>query len=142
MKICTVCKQNKSLDDFHNRSDSKDGKQGLCKVCNISRVRIWQDENPDRYELNWRRASGLPGRDIKRRAEKYGLSVDDLIKLIDDAKGVCEICHRLPIRWLVVDHSHSTSVVRGILCEKCNQALGLFDDNVEFMKSAIEYLTK
>lgn len=32
-KICTVCKESKSLDDFHNNKTQKDGKATVCKKC-------------------------------------------------------------------------------------------------------------
>ena len=41
---------------------------------------------------------------------------------------------------LVVDHCHTTNKVRGIICEKCNQTLGLMDDSVEFLIKAAQYL--
>src|SRR5687768_13489096 len=34
MKTCTACKQTMSLEDFHNSSKTKDGKQVYCKTCN------------------------------------------------------------------------------------------------------------
>ena len=33
-KKCTKCKEVKSLDEFNNGKDSKDGKQFRCKICN------------------------------------------------------------------------------------------------------------
>ena len=50
----------------------------------------------------------------------------------------CEICGRSEnLCW---DHSHETDVFRGTLCKDCNLALGLFKDNVKFLKNAIKYL--
>lgn len=40
----------------------------------------------------------------------------------------------------VVDHSHITNKVRGILCNKCNVLLGMARDNVDILKKAIDYL--
>jgi len=39
-----------------------------------------------------------------------------------------------------IDHCHSTKKVRGLLCNKCNQAIGLFGENEEKLNSAINYL--
>lgn len=41
---------------------------------------------------------------------------------------------------LVVDHCHSSGVVRGLLCHNCNRALGLLKDSTRNLESAIRYL--
>lgn len=141
MKTCGICKETKELDAFHNKKGAKDGKQSQCKVCNIARVKTWQADNPEKHEANWKHTTA--NRDMfARKAKRYGLSVEELQKLMDKADGKCEICSREPVKWLVVDHCHETLRVRGIICERCNQGLGLFADNIEFMKSAIEYLQR
>lgn len=40
----------------------------------------------------------------------------------------------------VRDHDHTNNKFRGWLCHKCNRAIGCFDDDVDRMKKAIEYL--
>lgn len=139
MKVCSKCQKSKSLDSFHNRKKSRDGKQAQCKECNIARVKKWQAEHPDKYEANWKKQ--LENRDyFVRKAKAYNIPVDELRQLFVDSAGVCMICSREPQRWLVVDHCHNSLKVRGILCEKCNQALGLLNDDVVTLKKAIEYL--
>jgi hypothetical protein len=41
-----------------------------------------------------------------------------------------------------VDHDHDTDEFRGWLCNKCNRSLGGFEDDIESLKRAIEYLSK
>ncbi len=41
-----------------------------------------------------------------------------------------------------VDHCHKTGEVRGLLCYRCNLALGLLDDNLETIFNTVIYLTK
>lgn len=41
-----------------------------------------------------------------------------------------------------VDHDHLTGKVRGVLCFGCNGGLGQFQDNVEWMTAAIEYIQR
>lgn len=40
----------------------------------------------------------------------------------------CNICDTVDIR-LVRDHDHHTGFIRGILCEKCNSWLGVYERN-------------
>lgn len=57
--------------------------------------------------------------------------------------GRCAICERSPgiLRVaLRVDHDHATGRVRGLLCDSCNAALGLFGDETARLERAIEYL--
>ena len=44
-------------------------------------------------------------------------------------------------QWCL-DHDHDTGEARGWLCNKCNSALGWFDDNIDFLKRAVQYLEK
>lgn len=41
-----------------------------------------------------------------------------------------------------VDHNHETGEFRGHICNKCNRSLGGFEDDVQALKRAIEYLSK
>lgn len=45
-------------------------------------------------------------------------------------------------RKLAVDHCHSTGVIRGLLCNKCNRALGYLYDDFESAKNMVKYLEK
>jgi hypothetical protein len=80
----------------------------------------------------------------------YGITGGDYQKLNDSQGGVCAICGEKEsatgsggrIRPLSVDHDHATDVVRGLLCSKCNTAVGLMDDSVNKLSKAIEYLSR
>ncbi len=43
-------------------------------------------------------------------------------------------------RSLAVDHDHETGHVRGLLCHRCNTAIGLFNDAFTTVESALNYL--
>lgn len=73
---------------------------------------------------------------------KYGITPDQYNALLDDQNGVCAICYDKCITraWLCVDHDHKTGKVRGLLCSRCNTALGLFKDDVLRLCDAVAYL--
>lgn len=43
-------------------------------------------------------------------------------------------------RILTVDHNHTTEKIRGLLCNKSNQRLGFFNDNIDLLEGAMLYL--
>ena len=55
----------------------------------------------------------------------------------------CPICQRMLAYPTVpsIDHSHAAGSVRGILCRRCNTALGLLEERVDNLERAIEYLS-
>lgn len=62
-------------------------------------------------------------------------------KVLDLRKGkTCEICG--DTERLVVDHCHDTKKIRGVICNRCNIGLGMFQDNVDKIRNAIIYLEK
>lgn len=72
----------------------------------------------------------------------YGITLDDYNKLFEKQGGQCAICSKTQERTLHVDHCHSSGRVRGLLCQKCNMAIGLLHDSVDLLKKAVKYLNK
>ena len=72
----------------------------------------------------------------------YGISSSIKDELLEKQNNCCAICENLPInpKNLHLDHCHATNKLRGVLCSKCNQALGLFNDSTALLKKAITYL--
>jgi hypothetical protein len=65
-------------------------------------------------------------------------------------QGRCAICKK-PVarpgsvkgkRGPALDHCHTTNRVRGLLCMKCNVFIGLAQEDITILKSAIKYLKK
>ena len=77
----------------------------------------------------------------KRALERYGITEMFYNLLLEKANGKCDICGK-DIPKYHIDHDHKTKYVRGILCMKCNLALGLLNDDVEVLQKAIKYLNK
>lgn len=113
-KFCRVCATVKPFAEWSRSTRAADGLQSRCKQC----------------------ASEAGRRD--HLAKSYGLSPDDVASLLRQQQGVCLICLRRPA--VHVDHDHVTGEVRGMLCFRCNAALGQFDDTPATLRRAARYL--
>lgn len=103
------------------------------------------------YELNkykWENRDLVARR--KCVVSKHGLTLEDYDKLYEAQNGLCATCYQPETRKhkngkvmaLVVDHSHETSEIRGLLCHACNASLGLTKENVDTLNNMILYLKK
>jgi len=73
----------------------------------------------------------------------YGITLEGYNSLFNKQSGCCAICnkHQAELsQTLAVDHNHETGEIRGLLCHSCNLALGLFQDNTEYLTKAKAYL--
>jgi hypothetical protein len=75
----------------------------------------------------------------KGTACRYGITVEEARRL-RSGTSACEICGRK--KKLEVDHCHATGAVRGLLCGRCNKAIGPFKDSEDMMLTAITYLKR
>lgn len=59
-------------------------------------------------------------------------------------EGRCAICaaEETVNRALAADHDHGTGQKRGLLCARCNRALGQFEDSPVLLQKAIDYLRR
>jgi hypothetical protein len=155
-KYCSGCKKTKVVDEFGKQSKRKDGLAFRCKSCMRKYLRTryknpqirakllantakWRDENPD-AEAN------------KHLKRKYGITIDDYNRMFAEQGGVCAICKSAEKtrrrkktnddERLAVDHCHETGVVRGLLCFKCNTAMGSLGDSQDQVMRVIHYLSK
>lgn len=71
---------------------------------------------------------------------KFGITLDYYNELLNKQNGVCAICFKTDKRSLAVDHCHKTGRIRGLLCGKCNKALGLLNDDLATIEKIKDYL--
>lgn len=152
-KNCHLCKDSLPLTGF-SKSEIE-VKWGRCRKCvyEISRssrkkksLEEWRAYNCE-YDKN-----NLIKSKQKRRKhvlKKYGISEQDYFDLNEKQGGKCKICNQVgngyDKKWkvsrkLAVDHCHKTGRVRGLLCTRCNNALGAMKDDIILLNIAIEYL--
>lgn len=76
--------------------------------------------------------------------KKFNICEKQYKTMLLSQKGRCYICKEKEIhnRHLAVDHCHKTKKVRGLLCRKCNSAIGQLNDDIVLLKRAIKYLSR
>lgn len=76
---------------------------------------------------------------------KYGITIEFYNEMLESQDNRCCICgyeFGTVQGDTYVDHCHTTGVVRGLLCRKCNTGIGMFNDNTAFLENAVEYLNQ
>jgi hypothetical protein len=94
----------------------------------------WRRSHPDTYKAMLRRNN------LKRW---YGIMEEQYDALLKQQGGVCAICRELNHdgeKRLSVDQSHEDRRVRGLLCHRCNFAIGLLRDSGELCRRAALYI--
>jgi endogenous inhibitor of DNA gyrase (YacG/DUF329 family) len=117
-KLCSdKCKH----DSWYSKEENR--------IAKHKRSLTWLSRNPDRNHA-------------KKLKHLYKMTIEQYKSMESDQNGVCKICKRVcpSGRKLSVDHCHISGKIRGLLCMKCNKGLGSFEDNMENMKIAIQYL--
>lgn len=121
-------------------------KTGSCTVCGegskvFRRGDVWRCTNK-RKEVDSRA-------NLTRHAQYFygtGSKIDPITakaersRLSKEQRGLCKICNIEPATHL--DHCHTTGAIRGLLCTRCNTGLGMFLDNTDNLKAAIDYLSQ
>lgn len=74
----------------------------------------------------------------------YDLSPEQYQILVEVQNGVCAVC-KIPQKnrkssQLFVDHEHKTGRIRGLLCHKCNVAIGFIKEDITVALNIINYL--
>jgi hypothetical protein len=136
--VCTKCGELKPLESFTKRAERPKGHHSWCKKCvNLDRKKAYRERNPEAVK------------DQKLKAT-FGINLEDYNNMLLAQGNVCAICKKEEsvisvngsTKALAVDHCHTTGKVRGLLCQKCNQAIGLFNDDLEKLNSAISYIRR
>jgi len=118
-KKCSKCGEVKPLSEFHRHKRYKDGVYFSCKSCR------------------------KPSKKAAHLKSRFGITINQYEMMLERQHYGCKICGQQCTtgRSLAVDHCHQTGRIRGLLCSKCNQGLGMFNDDVNRMNLAAQYLT-
>ena len=146
-KRCIKCGIAKNANEFHKNKEHKDDLTSQCGMCRNERGRqIDKTEKGREYYRKYRKGSKHRNCYLKRN---YNITLEQYNTMFIFQGGVCAICGcpeitkvKNVIKRLSVDHNHITGKVRGLLCMKCNQALGLLNENPVIIKSLLRYIIK
>lgn len=161
MKKCPKCDRVQEDAKFYIKKIHLDGRKELrsyCIECGAKDRDAWRKANKlwdtarnnEYNKKNARRIRGMklctywPNASWEEALAKYD-------QLMEDQNGVCYLCDGLDkrihpttgTRWcLAVDHDEKTGIVRGLLCNAHNRAIGLFNHDVDLLQKAVVYLSK
>lgn len=129
---------------------------GKCRLCGKKQSAEYSKAHPEKrrqytatHKANHPGAGLLANRKYRannpeklkfiRRKSLYGLTPSEYDVMALKQNGLCAICgDKAPLQ---VDHCHETDTVRGLLCGKCNKAIGLLKDSPLVTNNATIYLT-
>lgn len=146
-KICSLCKE----------PDERLGKNGWCRVCNRRYQKQYYSKNKEVIKQK---------KKVVRRQHpeksyfgnlklRYGIDQTWFEQQWFAQEGKCICGHRFELfsgdykNTPQVDHCHVTGEARGLLCYKCNTAIGLLDldlksssDSLDLVAKRLKYLEK
>ena len=133
-KLCPKCKETKPLAGFYRNRGQKHGVTSYCKPCHNA------SKNDPHVQRRWYLKTA------------YGLTLADYDDMLAAQGGGCAICFGKPDagKSLAVDHDHNCCAttktcgkcIRGLLCGRCNRALGNFDRRANLFDRAAQYLDR
>lgn len=155
-KVCTQCDEVKAIDEFY-RQNGKRSRLSECKDCQQKRHQEWYANPKNRSRTYGTVATYRCSNPDKIRAwnlkKNYGITPEEYDGMYDRQGGQCVICSKDGLRYgtgtaetryrvLCVDHDHTTGAVRGLLCSRCNRAIGLLGEDHAVLDAAIQYLKR
>ena len=156
-KICTKCKEEKSLGEFNKDAHGKGGLRYTCKQCDKTKRRKYYNENKNKCRESARRGYY---KFKKENPEKYkikvredawrgqGINCNNVLynEMFNEQNGCCAMCgrHQSELkRRLDVDHNHISGKTRGLLCWKCNTGIGSLcvdELGIELLLKGVNYI--
>lgn len=130
-KTCRKCGETKPEDEFYSQGNGK--RRSRCKDCIRNGPTPWTSARVQK----------------RHRVKKdFGLTLEEYEAILAEAiDKPCPICgvtlHDNPgdgAGLVALDHCHRTGKVRGVICSRCNVAIGLLADDAERAAQAAKWL--
>ncbi len=126
--IPTQCTQCRRTSYKRRNAKRSPGRDKFCPTCE----KAFYDDS----KYNNRKSCTKECRYAFYLREKYNVTFEEANQL--NKINVCKICGSTEM--LRIDHCHKTGRVRNKLCHNCNTGLGMFHDDIQTLKNAVEYL--
>lgn len=117
------CKKH-GLTDYYARTKGS----AYCRLC-----------HSERENARWHK-------DNSTLTRRYGMTVEKYNALLEKQGHRCAICRGNKIdkgrkRRFCVDHDHTTGIIRGLLCNRCNRVLGMIQDSPVLLRALEHYVS-
>lgn len=150
MKICKTCGVEKPFSEYHiaqkagyvgtdGYKRTTDVYKAHCKECYRKKQNKNYHELPVEKQRYRRRKKNPEYHRAYKLKTKYGLTTEQFSAMIVEQNSCCKICNCF-LDNPQIDHNHTTGKIRGLLCRNCNTSLGLLNENVDTLRSMIDYL--
>lgn len=150
-RFCASCQKDRARASarasYHLSAKRKPPQPKTCENCG----QAWQGTyRRERWCLSCRSGGDHPRPEarlifIKRHTlyDKYGITPNQWIALADAQGWRCAVCpSESSVKdMLHLDHCHSSGRVRGLLCRRCNLAIGQLGDTAEALQRVVDYLS-
>lgn len=122
--------------------------KGQAKKNKLKRTREWKLRNTDKIikhnetkkDKLYHRKDKYVDSQLRRSYNITLVEYNTMLEKQDHRCAACGLHENDTRRRLCVDHNHDTGEIRGLLCDRCNMALGLLDDDVLRLQHLVEYL--
>ena len=108
----------------------------ICRQCKIRRAMDYEKRHPEQTKARNRRSDHA-----YRLRNIYKITQEEYELMVAEQGGKCALPSCLN-DLKDIDHDHSTGKVRGLLCHQHNLAIGQFDDDIQLIREAADYLEK
>lgn len=143
-KKCSQCNEFKLLIDYSYKANGLYNTRNWCKECESIKNKEYQKTyiyDKDKKKYSHKQYYEEHKEEIIRKSRlnvlknKYNLTKEEFDKLSENG---CYACYSM--ERLCVDHDHKTNEIRGILCHKCNSALGLLEEDEDRILRLAAYI--
>jgi len=145
VKVCSHCKEEKSLSEFYKNRTRKDGLHSQCKQC-MSRFNSTVSAALNKSKYKKKHPNKILNAVLKY---KFDITRYDYDQMFEKQNGVCAICGKPEwvkqngvIRRLSIDHNHKTGQIRQLLCQRCNLLVGQSEEKISLLLKIAEYIER